>query len=82
MRRNYKIYQREIFLKQSMEQLGVDYIDVYLLHWPVDGKYLDYWKQLEELYKEGLVKAIGVSNCKIHHLEEIKKISRDYANGG
>ena len=62
-------------LKQSMEQLGVDYIDVYLLHWPVDGKYLDYWKQLEELYKEGLVKAIGVSNCKIHHLEEIKKIA-------
>lgn len=62
-------------LKQSMEQLGVDYIDVYLLYWPVDGKYLDYWKQLEELYKEGLVKAIGVSNCKIHHLEEIKKIA-------
>lgn len=62
-------------LKESMEQLGVDYIDVYLLHWPVEGKYLDYWKQLEELYKEGLVKAIGVSNCKVHHLEEIKNIA-------
>ena len=62
-------------LKESMKQLGVDYVDVYLLHWPVEGKYLDYWKQLEELYKEGLVKAIGVSNCKIHHLEEIKKVA-------
>ena len=60
---------------QSMNELGVSYVDVYLLHWPVEGRYLDYWKQLEELYKEGLVKAIGVSNCKIHHLEEIKKIA-------
>lgn len=70
----HDIPAREV-LKKSMIQLGVDYIDVYLLHWPVDGKYLDYWKQLEELYKEGLVKAIGVSNCKIHHLEEIKRIA-------
>lgn len=62
-------------LAESMKQLGVDYIDLYLLHWPVAGKYLDYWKQLEELYKSGQVKAIGVSNCKIHHLEEIKKIA-------
>lgn len=64
-----------VVLEESMKQLGVDYVDVYLLHWPVEGKYLDYWKQLEELYSEGLVKAIGVSNCKIHHLEEIKKIA-------
>jgi len=64
-----------LVLEESMKQLGVDYIDVYLLHWPVEGKYLDYWKQLEGLYKEGLVKAIGVSNCKIHHLEELKKIA-------
>lgn len=62
-------------LLESMKQLGVEYIDLYLLHWPVEGKYLDYWKQLEELYKEGLVKAIGVSNCKIHHLESIRHIA-------
>lgn len=62
-------------LEESMKQLGVDYIDVYMLHWPVEGKYLGYWKQLEELYKEGKVKAIGVSNCKIHHLKEIEKIA-------
>ena len=70
----HDISAREV-LKKSMAQLGVDYVDVYLLHWPVEGKYLDYWKQLEELYKEGLVKAVGVSNCKIHHLEEIRKVA-------
>ena len=65
---------KQVLLK-SMNELGVDYVDLYLLHWPVAGKFLDYWKQLEDLYKEGLVKAIGVSNCKIHHLEEIRKIA-------
>lgn len=62
-------------LIESMKQLGVDYVDVYLLHWPVEGKFLEYWKQMEQLYKEGLCKVIGVSNCKIHHLEKIKKIA-------
>lgn len=62
-------------LAESLKQLGTDYVDLYLIHWPVKGKYLDYWKQLEELYEEGLVRAIGVSNCKIHHLEELKKIA-------
>ena len=63
-------------LNKSMRELGVDYVDLYLIHWPVEGKYLKYWKELEELYEEGVVKAIGVSNCKIHHLEEIKKIAK------
>lgn len=62
-------------LMESMSKLGIDYVDIYLLHWPVKGEYLKYWKQIEKLYKEGLVRAIGVSNCKIHHLEEIKKIA-------
>lgn len=64
-----------VALQESLNQLALDYVDLYLLHWPVEGKYLNYWKQLEELYKEGIVKAIGVSNCKIHHLEEIRKIA-------
>ena len=62
-------------LLDSMKQLGVEYVDLYLIHWPVKGKYVEYWKQLEELYKDGLVKAIGVSNCKIHHLQEIEKVA-------
>lgn len=70
----HDIPAREV-LMESMKQLGTDYVDVYLLHWPVERKYLDYWRQLEELYREGFVKAIGVSNCKIHHLEEIRKVA-------
>lgn len=62
-------------LEESLENLGLEYVDIYLLHWPVEGLYLDYWKQLEGLYHEGLCKAIGVSNCKIHHLQEIEKIA-------
>lgn len=55
----------------SMERLGLDYLDLYLVHWPVKGKYLDTWRALEELYRKGRVKAIGVSNFKIHHLKDL-----------
>jgi methylglyoxal/glyoxal reductase len=56
---------------ESMDRLGLDYLDLYLVHWPVKGKYLDTWRALEQLYREGKVKAIGVSNFKIHHLEDL-----------
>jgi len=58
---------------ESMEKLGLDYLDLYLIHWPLpsQGKYVETWKALEKLYKDGRVRAIGVSNFKIHHLEEI-----------
>lgn len=55
----------------SRKKLGFDYIDLYLVHWPVKGKTKDTWKALEKLYKEGYVRAIGVSNFHIHHLEEL-----------
>lgn len=57
----------------SLNKLGLDYLDLYLIHWPVDGKYKDAWRALETLYKEGRVKAIGVSNFQIHHLKELIK---------
>ncbi|MNO80648.1 putative oxidoreductase YtbE [compost metagenome] len=57
----------------SLEKLGLDYLDLYLIHWPVAGKYKDAWRALEELYKAGRVKAIGVSNFQIHHLEDLMK---------
>ncbi|HWL26261.1 MAG TPA: aldo/keto reductase [Ureibacillus sp.] len=57
----------------SLEKLGLEYLDLYLIHWPVEGKYKDAWKALETLYKEGRVKAIGVSNFHIHHLEDLMK---------
>jgi methylglyoxal/glyoxal reductase len=57
----------------SLEKLGLDYLDLFLIHWPLpsQGKYVETWKALEKLYKDGRVRAIGVSNFKIHHLEEI-----------
>lgn len=57
----------------SLKKLGLDYLDLYLIHWPVEGKYKDAWRALETLYKEGKVKAIGVSNFQIHHLEDLMK---------
>lgn len=55
----------------SLAKLGLDYLDLYLIHWPVQGKYVEAWRALETLYKEGRVKAIGVSNFQIHHLEDV-----------
>lgn len=57
--------------ENSLQNLQMDYVDLYLIHWPVKGKYLDTWKALERLYDEGVVKAIGVSNFQTHHLEDI-----------
>jgi diketogulonate reductase-like aldo/keto reductase len=56
---------------RSLSLTGFDYIDLYLIHWPVKGKYIDTYRALEELYDQGLVKAIGVSNFQIHHLEDL-----------
>ena len=55
----------------SMEKLGLEYLDLYLIHWPVAGKYKETWKALEKLYKDGKVRAIGVSNFHVHHLKDL-----------
>lgn len=57
----------------SLKKLGLDYLDLYLIHWPVEGKYKEAWRALEYLYKQGRVKAIGVSNFQVHHLENLMK---------
>ncbi|RLL85443.1 glyoxal reductase [Petrotoga sp. HKA.pet.4.5] len=57
--------------ENSLKRLGTDYLDLYLIHWPVSGRYIETWKALEKLYKEGRVRAIGVSNFLIHHLQDI-----------
>ena len=59
---------------ESLKKLDVDYVDLYLTHWPVPGKYVDTWLALEKLYKEGRTKAIGVCNHHIHHLQELEKV--------
>lgn len=55
----------------SLDKLGLDYLDLYLIHWPGKNKYKDTWRALEKLYKDGRVRAIGVSNFHIHHLEDL-----------
>lgn len=55
----------------SRKKLGLEYVDLYLVHWPVKGKYKETWKALEKLYKEGWVRAIGVSNFQVHHLKDV-----------
>lgn len=57
--------------EKSLKRLNTDYLDLYLVHWPVKGKYKETWKALETLYKEKRVRAIGVSNFLRHHLEDL-----------
>ena len=65
--------------KNSLERLGLDYIDLYLIHAPFEDRLLrpleTVWLEMENLVKEGLVRSIGVSNCNIHHLKRILKIA-------
>ncbi|MFJ8416943.1 aldo/keto reductase [Bacillus paramycoides] len=59
----------------TLEKLGLEYLDLYLVHWPVKGKYTESWKALEKLYTDGRVRAIGVSNFHIHHLQDVFEIA-------
>jgi diketogulonate reductase-like aldo/keto reductase len=62
--------------EESLERLGTDYVDLYMIHWPVKGFYEEAWQAMEEIYKSGRAKAIGVSNFLEHHLEDILRIGR------
>lgn len=66
-------------VEATLEKLGTDYLDLYLIHWPVvEGQgenwresNLDTWRAFEELYDEGILKSIGVSNFSVEHLENL-----------
>lgn len=62
-------------LEDSLERLGLDYVDMYLIHWPTPefDDYVDTYKALEKLYHDRKTKAIGVCNFDIDHLERLKK---------
>jgi len=55
----------------SLERLKMDYVDLYLIHWPVTGKRADTWRALIHLYEQKRCRAIGVSNYTIRHLKEL-----------
>ena len=67
--------QTMLAFEKSVRKLGT-YVDMLLIHWPCPmlGLYQDTWRALQDLYAAGKVKAIGVSNFKIHHLEEIRRL--------
>lgn len=58
-------------IEKSLEYLQTDYIDLLLIHWPVAGIYKETWKIFEEFYNQGKIRAIGVSNFQIHHLDDL-----------
>jgi diketogulonate reductase-like aldo/keto reductase len=57
----------------SLEALGLDYLDLYLIHWPATSRRTLSWRAMVDMYEEGLVKNIGVSNFTIRHLEELRE---------
>lgn len=72
-KQQYSHSVRESFFA-SLKKLGVDYVDMYMIHWPVTGVFLDTWREMEKLYKEGYIKNLGVANCHQHHIEDILRI--------
>lgn len=60
---------------RSLERLRLDYVDLYLIHWPVPGCFGNTWKAMERLQEEGKIKSIGVSNFSIQDLELLKTVS-------
>jgi methylglyoxal/glyoxal reductase len=62
--------------EESLERLETEYVDLYLVHWPVKDCYQNTWKEMEEIYQSGRAKAIGVSNFQVHHLEDILRDSQ------
>lgn len=57
--------------QKSLDRLGLDYVDLYLIHWPKTETMKESWRALESIYADGRAKAIGVSNFLVHHLEAL-----------
>ena len=70
--RNYKV--REC-LMQQLQGMNIEYVDMLMFHWPVTGYYLETWKEMVKLYKEGYCRCLGVANCHKHHLEALMTVA-------
>ncbi|MDR2833876.1 MAG: aldo/keto reductase [Streptococcaceae bacterium] len=75
----------KVAIKESLERLGLDYLDLYLIHWPNPIALRDNlwqeanagtWQAMEEAYNEGKIRAIGISNFRKHHIEELMKTAK------
>lgn len=62
--------------ERSLNRIGTDYLDLYLIHWPMEKTFVDTWRALEHLYEQKKVRAIGVSNFLPHHLEKIMGMAK------
>lgn len=60
--------------EKSLKRLGLDYVDLYLIHWPHEG-HLESYRAMTELYRAGKIRAIGVSNFHPHHIDELSEVS-------
>ncbi len=57
----------------SLEKLQLDYVDLYLTHWPVKEKFVKGYLEMEKFHEQGLIKTLGVSNCHVRHLNDLEK---------
>ncbi|KGR82905.1 aldo/keto reductase [Lysinibacillus odysseyi] len=62
--------------EESLKKLDMDYVDLYLTHWPVEGKYTETYRAIERLYEEKLIRVPGVSNHHKQHIEEVLKVAQ------
>jgi len=60
----------------SLERLNMEYVDLYLVHWPVEDKYKETWRAVETIYDSGRARSIGVSNFLVHHLQNLLQEAR------
>ncbi|WP_414043783.1 aldo/keto reductase [Macrococcus animalis] len=68
----------KLAFNKSLEKLGLDYIDLYLIHWPCpnDNLFIESYQAMEELHEEGKIKSLGVANFKQHHLEKLLEVAK------
>lgn len=67
----HKVVQEKI--RESLKRIKTDYLDLYLMHWPYPDFFEDIWYEMELIYKQGLVRAIGVCNCRERHFEKLRE---------